>query len=206
MAVNSLILTGVVLDTKDPEGLGRIQVELRGFGAALTTPWIRTVQATADQGHGHLFVPEKGQEVVVLRGMGDYVQGLLVLGALYNTKKKPAFKDANGKNDRKEIRTRSGGALVFDDTKGKESVSLSADDGKLQVRIDMKNGIVEITGDKEVTLVANTKVTVQADDVVVKGSRKVVVDGGPQVEIKGSATVKISGGKVEVTGPSISLG
>lgn len=206
MALQSLILTGTVVDTKDPDGLGRIQVELRGFGAALTTPWIRVVQPTASEGFGHLFLPEKGDEVLVLRGMGDCVQGLLVLGSLYNNRRKPAFQDDDGKNDRKEIRTRSGSALTFDDKKGEESVCLSADDGKLRVRIDVKNGIVEIAGDKEIVLVADKKVTVRADEVVVKGGKRVTIDGGPNVEIKGSSAVKIEGGKIEVSGQSISLG
>lgn len=206
MALNSLILTGTVVDTKDPDGLGRIQVELRGFADALTTPWLRVIQPMAGADHGHLFTPEKGDEVVILRGMGDYVQGLLVLGSLYNFRAKPGRKDDDGKNNIKEIRTRSGSALSFDDTQGEESISLSADDGKLQVRIDVANGVVELLGDKEITIKGGKKVTVEAEEVTVKGSKKIVIDGGPQLEIKASSKLKIEGGQVELSGQAISLG
>ena len=45
----SIIYLGAVKSLDDPDGLGRVQVELHGFTKAFKLPWIRTVQRSEER-------------------------------------------------------------------------------------------------------------------------------------------------------------
>lgn len=195
--MSSVILFGRVLSTQDPDKLGRVQVEVVGMGRRLTLPWARVLQASASGKHGHLFLPEEGDEVVVLRGLDDRPEGLLVLGALYNAARPPKTPDEDGKNNLKEIRTRAGHALIFNDKSGSESVTLSSGDGKLSLTLDQKGGSLTLVGDKE--LVVRSKRAVRVD------SDKVEVTGRSQLTLKGKSKVVIEGGEITLSGQKVKI-
>ena len=45
--------------------------------------------------------------VAVLRGAGDRIGSMYILGSVYDKKNKPAIKDKDGKNNIKQFQTRS---------------------------------------------------------------------------------------------------
>lgn len=199
-ASSALILLGVVKSTKDPDGLGRVQVDIPGLGTPVTLPWLRLVQPAASKEFGMVVLPEVDDEVVVLRGLGWEPEGMLVLGAVYNGKRKPKTTDADGKNNVKEWTTRAGHALRFTDKSGAEAIELVSGDGKLTLKLDQKGGAVQITGDKSVAIKSNTKVTVEGSEIEIKGSSKVTITGSSQVELTGNSQVKITGQQVQISG------
>jgi len=113
-----LVYYALVTDTKDPLGLGRVAVKLKGFPAdvTLTDIWLRMVMPAANNLTGIVWLPEVGDEVAVLRAGGDTLEGMLILGAVYNGTNLPIYKNADGDNITKEFRTKAGNAITFTDT------------------------------------------------------------------------------------------
>ena len=203
------MLFGTVADTKDPDKLGRVQVKVAGFGPELTLPWLRVIQSMASKEFGAFFLPEKGDEVAILRGAGNSADGMVVLGCLYNGKNLPATPDADGENNVKEIKTRSGHLLTLMEKKGEESITIQTGDGKLSLIFTQKDGKVAIVGDKEITLTtAKGKMTVQAKEIAVTGDSNLTVIGKSALTIEGKAALTIkaktdlvlSGNNVKITG------
>lgn len=212
---DAIVLFGVVKDTNDPDGLGRVQCELVGFGEQVVLPWIRVMQATASNAFGHFFLPEVDDEVVILRGAGNEPAGMIVLGCMYHGKNKPGVKE-DGKNNTKEIFTRGGNRILLYDEDGKESVHIHTKEEKVTVLMEAADG--KLTGKAEkvidwttedYTLTSKNTVTidcskgevsvkadkcnVEATEVSVKGKSKVEVQGA-QVTVKGDSKVAIEAG------------
>lgn len=208
------ILFAEVVDTKDPDKLGRLQVKIKGLEKDLTLPWIRVVLPYAGSEYGFDFLPEKGDEVVVLRGAGNSADAMVILGAVHNGAKKPVKPDSDGKNDVKELKTRSGHRISLTDKSGSEQVLIETGDAKLSLTLDQKGGKVTLKADKELVLIAETKVSVQAQTVEIKGSQaitlkgdsKVTLEGQSAVEVKSSASIKLTGGMVQISGTMVEIG
>lgn len=221
--MSRIIYTARVVDTKDPEGLGRVKVSLDGFATALELPWIRLVGPYASNSFGVSFLPEVDDEVVVLQGDADAVDQMVCLGSVYNGKNKPKHSDDDGKNNIKEIRTRSGHAITFDDTDGEEKLTIHTPDQKLELEFDHKEGTVTLTSDKKIVVkVPDGKISVECKDAelkasgetTVKGDSKITVEGqssikvkaSSSIEIESSAQVKVKGSTVKVEGSMVELG
>jgi phage baseplate assembly protein gpV len=210
-----VVLFGTVKSTKDPLSLGRVQVEIQGFPKPLVLPWLRIVQPIASNKTGFFFLPETGDEVVLIRGDQTNADAMVIIGAFYSGNNKPKTADADGKNAIKQILTKAGNALTFRDKSGGEGIDLFVAGQKVKMTMDKKSGSITLETDKTITVKATNTVTVQAKDIEVKGDAKILVKGGTKVqvesganvEIKGGAAVKISGGaKVEIAGPMINIG
>ncbi len=219
-AYDSIVLFAKVKDTKDPDSLGRVQCELLGFGEAVVLPWLRVLQATASNAFGHFFLPEVGDEVVILRGAGNEPAGMVILGCVYHGKNKPVVKE-DGKNNTKDIFTRGGNRITLSDEDGKESVLIHTKDQKVKVLMDAKEGA--FTGEAEKTIDWTTKdwtltsektvtvdcgggtVTIKAKDCKVEATnvevkaKSAIKAEGANIEVKGKASIKIeSGGTADV--------
>lgn len=213
--MDRIVLVGKVKSTKDPERLGRIQVELQGYSSGLEMPWIRQAGVQASKGFGHVFLPEDGDEVLVLRGDGDNLDQMVCLGGVYNGTNKPTYSNDDGKNVTKEIRTRSGNVITFTDKEGAENIHISTPDGKLSIDMDHSAGTITITSSDKVAISCPSgQVTVDCEQATVSaksqvsitGKSKVSVASSGTVEINGSSQVNVSGGaKVSVEAAAISL-
>lgn len=211
-----LIYTGNVTDTKDPDGLDRIKVKLSGFSETVETPWVRVLRPYASKEFGFVFLPEKDDEVVLIQGDGNSLDQLLVIGSLYNGKQKPKVKDSDGKNNVKEIRTRSGIRITLTDESGKEKIEICTPSDTETMTYDKKKGVIEIVSTKEINLkVPDGTVLVKCKDATVdasgnikaKAGQNVNVEGGTNIEIKAGAKCTVKGSaSVEVNAPSIKIG
>lgn len=206
MSQSPILVLGTVKSTKDPDKLGRVQVEVPGLAAPVKLPWLRYVAPTSSAGSGIVFLPEVGDEVAILRGAGSAVDGMVILGSVYHGKSKPATFDKDGKNAVKEIATKAGNKLTFTDKKGAESILLTTPDAKVSLLLDKKSGKATLSGAKIVAVTAADKVTVEAKMVVIKGAQKVAIEGAQEVSVKSSATVNIQGAKVKIAGSMVEIG
>ena len=77
------VVVGVVTDTEDPEGLGRVRVSFPWLGAAPQSSWCRVATPLAGDGHGVWFSPELDTEALVAFEHGDFNHPY-VLGYLWN--------------------------------------------------------------------------------------------------------------------------
>lgn len=207
---DAIILFGVVKDTNDPDGLGRVQCDLVGFGETVTLPFLRVLQPTASNAFGHFFLPEIGDEVVILRGAGNEPAGMVIIGSLYHGKNKPVVKE-DGKNNTKEIFTRGGNRITISDEDGKESILIYTKEEKVSILLDAADsklvGVAEekidwktkdwlLTAEKTVTIkCADGDVLIQASTATVK-AKEIVAQGD---------TIDVKGGKVNVTGDAVTI-
>lgn len=177
MRVARNALLGKVRDNQDPLGLGRVQVALTGFDGAIELPWIRVVCPSASEGAGHVFLPEKGDEVVVLVGgeLSD-TGAMFVLGAVYHRKHRPSYANEDGDNAVKRIRTRSGNELVFCDREGEEYIALRSPRPGADVEVTLRgaDGRLTIESSSEV-LLRGARIELQAANVEIKASLTTVL-------------------------------
>ena len=180
------VVVGVVSNTKDEEGWGRVKVDLpwRGEGGD-ESHWARVATLMAGNGRGTFFLPEVGDEVLVAFDHGD-VNHPYVIGALWNGVDKPCETNADGKNNIRKIRSRSGHEIVFnDDTEQKQE--------KVEIKTNAGHRIVlnDSAGQEKIEIVDKT------------GSNKIGIDSVQKsISIESAMQLKIKANVVEIEGTS----
>ncbi|MBI1791636.1 MAG: type VI secretion system tip protein VgrG [Acidobacteria bacterium] len=113
-----------VVDHHDPRKMGRLKVQY-DWQEGGETAWARMVTPHAGAGRGFLFLPEKGDEVLVAFEHGD-AERPYILGSLWNGVDQAPRQEFWGEdvdpNDVKRIVTKSGHRIQFSDKDGKESI------------------------------------------------------------------------------------
>lgn len=186
--MEGILIRARVLDTKDPDALGRVQVKFEGYQNQPEV-WLRMLMPYASNEAGFVFYPEVDDEVAVLRGAGDSIDGMLILGALYNGGNVPTYTNDDGDNITKRIQTRSGNNITISDEESKESITLLTKAGQSVVMTDEAsiNGFEIKNADGTVTLKMD-KSGVQLD--VVNGQPLTInVQGDSSLDCKGNVTV-----------------
>lgn len=185
------VLAGVypalVRDVQDPEGQGRVRIELPWLGgdAANAQAWARLATLMAGNGRGTWFIPEVGDEVLVAFQGGDSSRPV-VIGALWNGQDSPP-ETMDAQNNLRAVTSRAGHRLLFDDTQGATKVEvetagghrLTLDDaGGGTVTLEHMNGaklVITAAGNVEITANAAAKVTASTVQV---SAGMVTVDAG----------------------------
>jgi uncharacterized protein involved in type VI secretion and phage assembly len=191
------VAIAVVTQNKDPDGLCRVKVSYPWHSKSSESYWARIAVAMAGKDRGMVFLPEVGDEVLVVFERED-MRFPYVLGSLWNGQEKPPESNANGQNDIRVIKTRKGHTLLFDDNSSKGRIELKLNDGKKlsidddgiklddgagnSLEIDSKGGAM--------TLQAATKLTLKAPSIS--------VEAATGLTLKGSATVTVQGGMVNI--------
>jgi len=186
------VARGLVTDNQDPDGLGRVRVQL-GWQAQGSAYWARTASPMAGSGYGAWFLPEVGDEVLVGAEQGDPAL-LYVIGMLWNGKAKPPASNDDGKNDLRLIQSRSGHRLLFDDTEGAAILELKLADGK-RVTLDKDgvaigdaagNTIVIKSGSSEIAVTSTAKLTLKAAQVAIEADGTLEIKSGGTLTLKGA--------------------
>lgn len=188
-----LVVVGKVKSTKDPQGLGRVQVELQGYEKRVDIPWIRIAGSYASAGNGAVLLPEKDDEVLVLKGDGENSEQMMCLGSVYNGKRKPPSDNADGENNVKQLKTRAGNTVTIVDKSGEESISIATPNNTLHIQLDQKSGQITITGkDKVVVSCPSGEVSVECQNAKVSASAEVKISGGASVSVE-AAQISLAG-------------
>ena len=172
------VMAAIVVDNRDPQGLGRVQVRLPGWSDETVCHWARVATLMAGAERGTLFLPEIDDEVLVAFESGD-VTHPYVIGALWNGRDKPPVPNADGGNDVRLIKSRSGHQVRFDDSQH----------GKIEI-LD-KDGVNTITLDT-----AENTITIRSDGqdggrIQIEAQRGVIALDARTIEISSSAETKI---------------
>jgi uncharacterized protein involved in type VI secretion and phage assembly len=196
------VVVGLVTNTKDPETLGRIKVKFPWLSDTDESEWARVASPMAGKERGFFFPPEINDEVLIAFDHDD-VNYPYVMGYLWNGKDKPPDdKNADGKNNLRFIRSRSGHLVQLDDTPGAEQIVIRDKTGKNELVIDSPTNTMSIKLDKDLTVEVKGNVSMKAPtgDITlecinfnVKAKAKAAIEGAT-TEIKGSATGKFDGG------------
>ena len=180
-----------VTSNADPEGKGRVQVQMNWQTGNMHTDWIRGL--TPDGGssdnvgvnRGFVFIPEVGDHVLVGFRHNDPNRPY-IMGSLFNGK---TGKGGGEGNNTKSITTKSGCALMLNDSEG--SVTLhNKGDGK-NSSIEMK-----FDGDGNATLKASksVKITCGKSCVELHENGSILING-KNVGLSGTSSLICTSGK-----------
>lgn len=175
-----------VVDTVELDANGCLGVYLPALRGIFNC---RVAMPMAGAGRGLVFLPEKGDQVLVAPVLGSDV-GFALLGGMWSLNAKPPELDGAPSNDTKLIHTRGGNLIRLIDTEGAESIEISTskkqhikfwakDDSVL---IATGKGSVVVRGDK-MEIIASGGIALQGD-VTVDG--KLTVGKGASTTIDGN--------------------
>lgn len=190
------VAVAVVRENKDNTGMARVKVSYPWHSQPQQSYWARLVTPMAGKQRGIYFLPEVGDEVLVVFDRGD-MRFPYVLGGLWNGVDKAALDNADGKNDVREIKTRKGHKLTFDDG-SKGLVQLEMNDGR---RLTFKDDLVELVDGKGNTLAFKS----DAGEVTLEAKTKLVLKAG-QVQIQATGTGELkAGGTLTLSGATVNI-
>lgn len=190
-----ILLVGKVVDTADPDSLGRVQVSVHGFTTQTKYPWLRMVQPHASKVSGFVWMPEVDDEVVVLKGGTE----MMIMGSVYNGVNKPEnVPEATDKNLYKQIRTPTNHLLQFYDDEGKGWITIVSGDEKNFIKIEEETSTITIESAEK--LVVKTKVvTVDCEEATVTASKSATIDTDKALVKAGTEIVaKVGGNKIVI--------
>ncbi len=143
------VVIGKVENNIDPEGFGRVQLSFPCLSDVNLSNWARisTFMAGGNPATsgGAYFLPDKGDEVLVVFNGGD-INKPIVIGGAWNGMARPSEKNT-GLNEKKVIKMKSGMQIVFDETPGLENLVLQDKIGS-KIKMDSATGdiIIEAKG------------------------------------------------------------
>ena len=154
-----------VIGNADPDGKGRVQVQMNWQTGNMRTGWIRVM--TPDGGgenvstnRGLVFIPEVGDHVLVGFRHGDPNRPY-VMGSLFN-----GTTGAGGlaENHLKSIRTRSGHALELDDSPSSLGITIKDNKGNY-IYIDSNGDNIILNAEKNITISAGETMTLSCKNM-----------------------------------------
>jgi len=216
------VIPGVISNNQDPKKLGRVRVVISFLGVdsdpqgsnnkGIETDWAPVMSFAAGKKQGGYFLPEIEDEVLVAFLYGD-VNRPYVMGALWNAQDIPPQDNADGKNNIKQITTRSGNTLLFDDTENDAKIKLFDKDQKDEITISSKENTITIKSSKKINLTcADGEITIEAKEIKVNASsslnlqsKSISIKSSGSLSLEGSSVSVKSSGSVSVKGSVINL-
>jgi uncharacterized protein involved in type VI secretion and phage assembly len=187
------LTVGIVTNNRDPDGLGRVKVRFPWLSDEVESQWARIVTPMAGPGRGLYTLPELDDEVLVAFERGR-VEFPFILGALWNGRDKPPESNGDGKNNRRVIKSRSGHAIVLDDTNGREQIEIADASGKNKIVVNTRDNAIAIVAEGDIAIESRSgTLSLRGRQVEIqsRGSAKVAaaqnldLQAGPQLNIKG---------------------
>lgn len=205
------VMIGIVSSAKDPEQLGRVQVQLPMLSGDYVSHWCRVLQFGAGQGRGLVWLPEVGDEVLVAFGQG-HVDDPYVLGGIYNgkDKPKPAWSDVidgnSGQVTRRALVSRTGMSVELLESSASEVLTISTNQGAHKIALSQTDKKIEIVSEGPVSVTAKQDVQVRTDSgsVSIKGN-KVQIEATTDLVLKGASVTAQAQAAAELSGASVKV-
>jgi phage baseplate assembly protein V len=200
------VTVGVVTNNQDPAKLGRVKVHFPWLSAEDESAWARMLTPMAGKDHGVFFLPEVNDEVLVAFEHGQ-VDFPYVLGALWNGQDIPPETNADGKNDKRVLKSRSGHLIRLDDNADQAKIEIIDKTGKNSVVFDASANTITIKAQGGITLTSDGDITLKAKgQVVIKGqslsvestAQNVTVTAQATMDVKANGTLNIKGKVVNI--------
>ena len=198
------IVTGIVTNNRDEEGLGRIKVNFPWLSEENETDWAKVMSFIAGKERGGFFLPEVGDEVLVAFEQGD-INYPYVIGALWNNKDKPPETNSDGKNNIRKIRSRSGHEIIFndDDNSKQEKIEIHTNGGH-KILLDDSAGqekieIIDKTGSNKMTIDSvQNSISIESSMQLKFKAQVIEIEAGATMTIKAGAVLNIQGALVKI--------
>lgn len=190
------VAVAIVTQNKDEQGLGRVKVRYPWHSQPRESFWARIATPMAGKDRGMVMIPEIGDEVLVAFEK-ENIQFPYILGGLWNGQDKPPENNANGKNDKRIIKSRKKHYLLFDDgSKGvvelchEKGRKITLDDSGFTVQDEKGNTVKVDSNSGAMTLEAKGQLKIKAASIS--------IESAGTLEVKASATLTIRGSLVNI--------
>jgi len=194
---------GLVVDTDDPEKLGRVKVKFlwntKDGSMAQPEIWVRVLTPHAGEKKGFFCLPEVDDEVLIGFEQGN-PSWPLVLGSLYNGKDIPPTEGhpiswKGGDNNLKLFRTKSGNEIYFCDDSGSEAIVIVQKDNKNSITLTLDGPKIVIESEGDISLTgANISLESSTGDITLKSAAGIKVESSQDTELKAGGNLKSEGG------------
>jgi uncharacterized protein involved in type VI secretion and phage assembly len=192
------VAVGIVIDNHDLDGLGRVRLKFPDLSDDEVGHWARVAVLMAGAGRGTFFLPEVGDEVLVAFEQGDIARPFVV-GALWNGQDAPPESNADGKNNRRVVRSRSGHLILLDDTEGAEKIEIIDRSGGNSVTIDTASNTITIAAGGDIRIEApQGTLTLSARTIELASTADTEVDAGAGLTLSASGTTTIKGALINL--------
>ncbi len=193
------LMVGLVTNNKDPEGWGRVKVQLPTLTRDHESNWARVVSIGAGKGRGFDCLPEVDDEVLVGFEHGD-IHRPYVIGGVWNGKDNPpeAVNDSiqSGKVRLRTIQTRTGHTVQFvEEDKGgsKTGVSIQTAGGH---KIHLNDS------DRHISITTTGGHTIKMDDlgqsVLIKSTLNLSIEAQGNIDINANGIITIRGAMIHL--------
>jgi uncharacterized protein involved in type VI secretion and phage assembly len=192
------VVVGVVTNNQDPEKMGRVKVRFPWLSDTDESNWARLAAPMAGKERGFYFLPEVEDEVLVAFEHGD-ARFPYVIGSLWNGTDVPPADNADGKNNVRVIKSRSGHVIRLTDEDGKEKIEIIDKSEKNSIVIDSSEKTLTITTDKDIVLkAAQGSIKLDAQKVEIKSSAETKIEAGAGMDVKASGEMNVKGATVNI--------
>jgi phage baseplate assembly protein V len=192
------VVVGVVTNNQDPEGMHRVKVRLPWLCEGDESNWARVAASMAGGGRGAYFLPEVDDEVVVAFEHGR-IDHPFVLGSLWNGADEPPESNADGENNNRSIKSRSGHLIRLNDKSGGETIEIVDKSGNNSVVIDTAANSITIKADGDITIQsASGKLTMKANGVEVESQAGVSIQAAQGMDLNASGQVTVKGATINL--------
>lgn len=198
------VVTAVVTDIADKEKLGRVKVQYHWLGDNIVSFWARVARPSAGKDYGHLWFPDKGEEVLVAFEHGD-VNFPIVIGSLWSSKKAPppgvTGQQKEGKFQIHGFASPVGHKILMYDSDDPKGIAIRTANDKISIVLDEKKETLELVLDGK-TLTISTK-----GDLKLSADGELSIESKKKVSIKGQSGVDIaaSGGNTTIKGTKVAI-
>jgi uncharacterized protein involved in type VI secretion and phage assembly len=189
-----------VINNIDSTGLGRVQLQLPWMAGYM--PWARVAVPMSGRLAGTYFIPQIGDEVVVVFNHGD-VREPFVIGSLWNGLDRPPGLLPSDPISKRMIRTLVGHELVFDDLT--QSITITSNT-RQQVKLDPAGvELSALEGAATVTLSSAGAITIRGAASIELNAPQVTING-TNVSVSAGTSASMSGGQLcSLTGALVTI-
>ncbi|TAK64520.1 MAG: hypothetical protein EPO24_03245 [Bacteroidetes bacterium] len=205
-----LLQPAVVVDNKDKEKLGRVQIQYLWDTDGSAFAWARIAHAGAGKtdggkSYGTHYIPRVKDHVLVACENGDPSLPI-ILGAIYHSEHKPDFVTENGTEEVLIARTPQESTIRVLDKQGSEEIVVSMRDNKNLIRLELKQPKITVESvdgtivvhSKIIQITADEKIEMSAKDIDITASKNLKESIGENQTSKVGKDLKLTvGGKME---------
>jgi uncharacterized protein involved in type VI secretion and phage assembly len=190
------VVVGIVTNNEDPDGMGRVKVKFPWLSDTNESYWARIATLMAGRDRGTFFLPEVDDEVLVAFDHGD-INHPYVLGSLWNGVDTPPETNADGKNNIRTIKSRSGHEIIFDDEERKGKIEIrtkaghtivlddSAGAEKIEIKDRKGNKITIDSVQDSINIESAMQLNIRANVVEIEGTTSLTLKSNAALTIQG---------------------
>lgn len=205
------VVVGEVVNNYDDKFPGRVCVNLHTRDKdANEMKWARMAMPSGGAEWGHYFLPEIGDQVLVVFEEG-IIDRPYVIGCIQKSSDKFLSKSKHKNNQHKRIVTRHGSSIVFEDVAGeggdegdgtKDKIRIYTPEEAHSVTLDNDKKMIEIK-DKDEN--AQIRMKTENGDILVKAAKKLTIKAGENITVvlngeNGKITINCQDLSVDATG------